>query len=89
MILPKPDGQKSYEWYEGKIQAGMLDKANKEIAELQDKNNFFRREIDMLRAKVSDVLGLEVWLRQNGYNDLVRAAKVAMRMEGNYVPPEE
>lgn len=59
----------------------LLDQAYKEIADLRARIDFFKKEVDRYRLLHQEELGIRVWLMRHGYNDIVQAAKVAMRME--------
>lgn len=62
-------------------QEKLLDQAHKEIADLRARIEFFKKEVDRYRLKHQEELSIRVWLMRHGYNDIVQAAKVAIRME--------
>ena len=47
----------------------------------KEQRNFLNKQLAAKHEQVMEMTAVQVWLMRNGYNDILTAAKVAVRME--------
>ena len=47
----------------------------------KEQRNFLNKQLAAKHEQVRELMAVQVWLMRNGYLDIIRAAKVAVRLE--------